>query len=1048
MNVSTWSIKNPIPAVMLFVLLTFGGVLTFNAMKVQNFPDIDLPTVSVVTSLPGAAPAQLETEVARKLENSIATVQGLKHIYTKVQDGGVTITAEFRLEKPVQEAVDDVRSAVARVRSDLPGDVRDPIVSKLDLAGQPVLAFTISSNRMDAEALSWFVDNDISRKLLAVPGVGAVNRVGGVTREVRVALDPLRLQALGATAADVSRQLRLVQTESAGGRTDLGGSEQPVRTLATVKSAKELAQLELVLSNGRSVRLDEVATVSDTTAEPRSAALLDGKPVVGFEVARSRGESEVAVGDAVQAALNELKAQRPDLVLTEAFNFVNPVREEYDGSIKLLYEGAILAVLVVWLFLRDWRATLVSAVALPLSVIPAFIGMYLLGFSINVVTLLALSLVIGILVDDAIVEVENIVRHLRMGKSPYQAAMEASDEIGLAVVATTITLIAVFLPTAFKSGVAGKFFKQFGWTASLAVFASLVVARVLTPMMAAYILKPIVTAHKDPGWMKTYMRAAAWCLKHRVVTMIAATAFFIGSIMLIPLLPTGFIPPDDNSQTQVYIELPPGATLAQTKASAEEARRLISGVEHVRSVYTTIGAGSAGSDPFAMSGAAETRKATLTVLLADRSERPRKQGIENNMREALTVLPGVRSKVGLGGSGEKYVLVLTGEDPVALQTAARAVEKDLRTVRGLGNVASSASLTRPEIAVRPDFARAADLGVTSAAIGETLRIATLGDYDVSLPKLNLPERQVPIVVRLNESARQDLSVLERLAVPSNRPGAGPVMLGQVATLEIASGPAVIDRYDRSRNVNFEIELSGLPLGDVTKLVQDLPAVKNLPPGVKIVEIGDAEVMGELFASFGLAMLTGVLCIYIVLVLLFKDFLHPVTILAALPLSLGGAFVGLLLAQKSFSMPSLIGLIMLMGIATKNSILLVEYAIMARRGHDGSDGQPVVAPMTRLEALLDACHKRARPIIMTTLAMGAGMMPIAIGFGAADPSFRSPMAIAVIGGLITSTVLSLLVVPAVFTYIDDLEQFFRRMMGKLRGRTEPEAPAEPLPLARP
>ncbi|WP_426147998.1 efflux RND transporter permease subunit [Polaromonas sp. DSR2-3-2] len=1030
MNVSSWSIKNPIPAVMLFVLLSFGGMLSFNAMKVQNFPDIDLPTVSVSASLPGAAPAQLETEVARKLENSIATVQGLKHIMTKVQDGSVSVTAEFRLEKPVQEAVDDVRSAVARVRSDLPADLRDPVVSKVELAGQPILAFTIASTRMDAEALSWFVDNDIARKLLAVRGVGAVNRVGGVTREVRVALDASKLQALGASAADISRQLKQVQTESAGGRTDLGGSEQPVRTLATVKSAQELGALELALSDGRSIRLSDVATVSDTVSDPRSAALLDGKPVVGFEVARSRGESEVTVGAAVQAALADLRLQHPDLVLTEAFNFVKPVAEEYEGSLALLYEGAILAVLVVWLFLRDWRATFVSAVALPLSVIPAFIGMYLLGFSINTVSLLALSLVIGILVDDAIVEVENIVRHLRMGKTPYQAAMEAADEIGLAVVATTFTLVAVFLPTAFMSGIAGKFFKQFGWTAALAVVASLIVARVLTPMMAAYILKPIVGDHKDPGWLKVYMRASTWCLKHRVVTMAMATLFFVGSVLLIPLLPTGFIPPDDNSQTQVYLELQPGSSLKQTEAAAEQARLMISKVEHVRSIYTTIGGGSAGSDPFAGSGAAETRKATLTVLLSERGDRPRKQGIENKMRTALEALPGVRSKVGLGGSGEKYILVLTSEDPLALSAAARAVEKDLRTIPDLGSVASSASLIRPEIAVRPDFARAADLGVTSAAIGETLRIATLGDYDVALPKLNLSERQVPIVVKLADAARQDLSVLERLSVPGAR---GPVMLGQVATLTIASGPAIIDRYDRSRNVNFEIELSGLPLGDVTKAVQELPTVKNLPPGVKVVEVGDAEVMGELFASFGLAMLTGVLCIYIVLVLLFKDFLHPVTILAALPLSLGGAFVGLLIADKSFSMPSLIGLIMLMGIATKNSILLVEYAIVARRGNDGSDGHPVVPGMTRLEALLDACHKRARPIIMTTLAMGAGMLPIALGFGAADSSFRSPMAVAVIGGLITSTVLSLLVVPAVFTYMDDLEQFIRRMAGKVRGK---------------
>ncbi|SEA12426.1 efflux RND transporter permease subunit [Variovorax sp. YR216] len=1019
MNVSAWSIRNPIPAVMLFVLLTFGGLLSFNAMKVQNFPDIDLPTVTVSAALPGASPSQLENDVARKIENSIATVQGLKHITTKVQDGAVTLIVEFRLEKPVQEAVDDVRSAVQRVRADLPADLRDPVITKLDFAAQPVLAFTISSSRMDDQELSWFVDNDVTRRLLAISGVGAVNRVGGVTRQVHVDLDPGKLQALGATTADISRQLRQQQIESAGGRTDLGGSEQPVRTLATVRSADEIADIQISLSDGRRIRLDQVARISDTIAEPRAAAFLDGKPVVGFEVARSRGASEVEVGDAVQKVLAQMRAERPDIHLTEAFNFVEPVREEYEGSLHLLYEGAILAVVVVWLFLRDWRATFVSAVALPMSVIPAFVGMFLLGFSINVVTLLALSLVVGILVDDAIVEVENIVRHLRMGKTPYQAAMEAADEIGLAVIATTFTLIAVFLPTAFMSGVAGKFFKQFGWTASLAVFASLVVARMLTPMMAAYILKPIVTAEKEPRWLSAYMRLAEASMRHRFATMVLATLFFFGSVAMIPLLKTGFIPPDDNSQTQVYISLAPGATLAQTTAMAEETRRRVMAVEHVRSVYTTVGGGSAGGDPFANFGTPETRKSTLTIQLDPRGDRPRKQVIENKIRAALETLPGVRSTVGLGGSGEKYILALSGDDPNALTTAARAVERDLRTIPGLGNITSTASLIRPEIAVRPDFARAADLGVTSTAIADTLRVATLGDYDQNLPKLNLAQRQVPIVVKLEDSARQDLSLLERLAVPGAR---GPVMLGQVATLSIEGGPAVIDRYDRSRNVNFEIELSGVGLGDAKDAAMKLPSIRSLPPGVRVAEVGDAEVMTELFNSFGLAMLTGVLCIYIVLVLLFKDFLHPITILCALPLALGGAFVGLLVGQKALSMPSLIGLIMLMGIATKNSILLVEYAIVARRDHG----------MSRFDALRDACHKRARPIIMTTLAMGAGMAPIAFGWSSADSSFRSPMAMAVIGGLITSTVLSLLVVPAVFTYVDDTEHWIRKTVKRIRG----------------
>jgi len=1022
MNVSAWSIKNPIPAVMLFVLLTLAGIMSFKAMKVQQFPDLELPTVTVSASLPGAAPAQLETEVARKLENAIASLQGLKNIYTNVQDGSVTVTAEFRLEKPTQEAVDDVRSAIQQVRSDLPSDLRDPIVSKMNLSGAPILAFTVRSARMDDEALSWFVDNTIARSLLGVRGVGSVARVGGVTREVQVALDPLKLQSLGATAADISRQLKAVQTESAGGRADIGGSEQPMRTLATVATVEELSRLELSLSSGKRVRLDEIATVKDTVAEQRSFATLNGQSVVGFEVTRSKGASEVEVGAAVQKALADLKALNPDLELTQAFDFVTPVQEEFDASMTMLYEGAVLAVIVVWFFLRNWRATLVSAVALPLSAIPAFIGMHYMGFTTNVVTLLAMSLVIGILVDDAIVEVENIERHLRMGKTPYQAAMEAADEIGLAVIATTFALIAVFLPTAFMSGVVGKFFKQFGWTAVFAVAASLLVARVLTPMMAAYIMKPSTHVHEEPSWMPLYLRLTRWTLHHRWTTMFAAIAFFIGSLLLVPLIPTGFIPPDDNSQTQVYLELPPGTTLAQTRVAAEQARTLIAKVKHVQSVYTTAGGGAVGSDPFAGGASTDVRKATLTVLLDERGKRPRKQVIESEMRTALAELPGARFKVGLGGSGEKYMLALKGEDPVALAQAAAAVEKDLRKIPGLGNISSSASLTRAEIAIRPDFAKAADMGVTSAAIAETLRIATVGDYESALPKLNLSQRQVPIVVKLATDARQDLDLLGRLMVPGVK---GPVMLSQVATFEMSGGPAVVSRLNRVRNVNFEVELSGVPLGDVTDAVAKLPSIVNLPAGVQQLEIGDAEVQAEMVAGFSMAMLTGLLCIYIVLVLLFKDFLHPISILPSVILSFGGAFLGLLITDKMLSMPSFIGLVMLIGVSTKNSILLVEYAITARREHG----------MERFEALMDACHKRARPIIMTTIAMVAGMVPLVIGFGNADNSFRAPMAAAVIGGLITSTILSLLVTPSFFTIVDDIEHFVGRAKRRLLRQPE-------------
>ncbi len=1014
-NVSAASIRNPIPALLLFMLLTLAGLLGFRAMKIQQFPDIDLPNIIVTASLPGAAPAQLETEVARKIENSLATLQGLKHLYTRVQDGVATITAEFRLEKPTQEALDDVRDAVQRVRSDLPADLRDPIVSKMDLSGMPILTYTVSSTRMDDEALSWFVDNQVARSLLAVRGVGAVSRVGGVSREVRVELDPARLLALNATAADISRQLRQVQQDAAGGRADLGGAEQSVRTIATVASAQELAVLEVALSDGRRIRLDLVASVRDTVAEQRSAALLNGKPVVGFEITRSRGAGEVDVAVGVRAALDQLRAERPDVTVTEAFNFVDPVVENYHGSMALMFEGAVLAVIVVWLFLREWRATLVSAVALPLSIVPTFAAMHWMGFTLNVVTLLSLSLVVGILVDDAIVEIENIMRHLAMGKTPFQAAMEAADEIGLAVIATTFTLIAVFLPTAFMGGVPGKFFVQFGWTAALAVWFSLVVARMLTPMMAAYLLKPTTRPHTEPGWMKAYMAVATWCLKHRLATVGVTLLFSVGSCtpLFTGSIPGGFLPPDDLSQTQVYVTLPPGSTFRQTLEVAEQARMRVQQHPHVKLVYTAVGGGKSGADPFASMGAAEARKATLTINLTPRAERPgvSKQSIEAELRQALAVLPGARFNVGFGGSAEKLVLVLAGEDGAVLGAHALQVEKELRTLPGIGAVTSTAALQRPELVVRPDNARAADLGVTSAAIADTLRIATAGDYDQGLTKLNLSQRQVPVVVRLPAEARQDLALLERLPVPGAR---GPVALGNVATLAIDSGPAEIGRYDRLRNVNFEIELNGQPLGQVQAQADALPSLSQLPNGVITTAVGDAEAMSELLQSFLLAMAAGVLCIYIVLVLLFHAFVQPATILVALALSIPGAILALFLTRTDLSMPSMIGMIMLMGIATKNSILLVEYAVMARREHG----------LSRWDAVLDACHKRARPIVMTTLAMGAGMLPIAIGLGT-DPSFRAPMAIVVIGGLITSTFLSLLVIPVVYTLVDDLLQWIGR-----------------------
>ena len=1018
MNFSAFSIRNPIPAILLFILLSIAGVLSFKAIGIQDFPDIELPIVTVEAQLPGAAPATLETEVARKLENSIATLQGIKNLYTKILEGMVVITVEFVLEKDAMEAVNDVRDAVTRVRAELPADVRDPTVLRTTTAGKPLLTYAVASNQNDEEALSWFVDNTVAKQLLTVNGVGRVKRMGGLMREIRVELDPARMAALNVTAAEVSRRLRQIQQEAPGGRGDVGGAEQAVRTIATASTAADLGKLDFPLQDGRRVRLEQIAQVTDATAERRSVALVNGEPVVAFEIMRSKGANEVSLAQDVREVIEELRAARPDIQISEQIDNVEKTEENFNGSMHLLYEGAILAVIVVWYFLRDWRATIVSAAALPLSILPAFLGIYLFGFTLNMVTLTSLALVVGILVDDAIVEVENIARHLRMGKTPFQAALEAADEIGLAVIATTFALVAVFLPTAFMAGVPGKFFKQFGWTAVLAILASLLVARLLTPMMSAYIMKavPSSASEQADGWvMRRYLRSVQWCLSHRLLTLLLSTPFFAGSIALVPLLPKGFVPPADRAQTLVNIERAPGSTLHETFLAAERARLKLDAIPEVVKVFSSVGAGVSG-DAFARGAAAEVRKATLTVTLKHRSDRKKnQQEVEADIRELLSREPGVRITVGPQDVGVKMQIVLQSEDPLALTSAAHVVESELRGLKGIGNVLSSASLVRPELIVRPDFARAADLGVTAQSIAETLRVATSGDYDVSLPKLTLSERQIPIRVKLPDAARADIDALERLTVPGRY---GPVLLGNVATLTLDSGPAQIDRLNRSRNVVLDVELGGRQLGEVYSEAMGLPSLRNLPAGVRQTELGDAKEMQALFASFGLAMAIGLLCIYMILVLLFHDFLQPITILGALPLSIGGAFVALLLTGKSFSMPSLIGLIMLMGIVTKNSILLVEYAIVARR-----------SGISRTEALLDACHKRARPIVMTTIAMIAGMFPIAIGWGS-DPSFRSPMSIAVMGGLLTSTVLSLLVIPALFTYIDDLAQWLQRLKNRL------------------
>lgn len=1009
MSLSSWSIRHPAPTLLLFLLLTLAGLAAFRVMPVQGFPDIDVPIVSVSLRLPGAAPAQLETEVVRPVEDAIATLTGLKHVESRLNDGRASVRAEFHLDKPTAEAVEDVRDAVSRVRGELPAELLDPVVRRVEFTGALLLAYTLQSSRRDPEALSWFIDDEVTRALRGVRGVGEVTRVGGVSRQVRVELDPMRLVALGITPAEVSRQLRAVQRDATGGRSDLDGREHALRLLASATTADALAATEIALADGRVVRLDRLGVVGDGVSEPRAGAWLGGEPVVGVEVSRQRGHGDVDIAQRVRAVMAELQAQHPDLVVTEAVDFVETTVDNFEGSLWLLAEGALLAVAVVLMFLRDGRATFIAAVALPLSVIPTFAAMHLAGFTLNIVTLLALSLVVGVLVDDAIVEIENIERHRVPGVTPRAAAMLAADEIGLAVVATTLALVAVFLPTAFMGGEVGRFFVQFGWTAAFAVLCSLLVARMLTPMMCARLLRPPAQAPRTPRWVERCVAATAACLRRRGLTLAGLAVLVAASAGLASQLPGSFIPASDDDWTQVRLTTAPGSPLRDTAAAAQHARQLLAPVAEVQQVYTTIGAGSAGVDPVGAEedGADNVRTAVLTLRLRPRAERPgrSKQHIEQDLRRALEPLPGTRVRIGRGDDSQGYELALVGADGELLAREALRLAHELQALPGIGSVTSSASLLRPELAVRPDFARAAQLGVTSEAIAETLRVATAGDHETQLARLNLDDRQVPVLVRLADVARDDLPTLRQLPV---RGALGPVPLANVAEIEIASGPGEITRHDRLRDLRLYIEPDGPIAGDLEDTVAALPGLQTLAPGIRHAGAGDAESKAELMTGFALAMAAGIGCVYAVLVLLLGSFALPLTILGALVLSVPGAVLALRLTGTALSMPSLIGLVMLMGIVAKNAILLVDYIVIARRDHG----------LAREAAVLDACRKRTRPIVMTSLAMGAGMLPIALGIGT-DPAFRAPMAIVVIGGLLSSTVFSLLAVPVIYSVVDDI-----------------------------
>ncbi len=1022
LNISAGAIRNPIPPIVLILGLLFAGLTAYFRLPINQLPNIEFGVFTVTVAQPGASPSDMESTIAQRVEAAISVVEGVDRVTTTITSGVSTTTVELESDADLSRAVDDARDALQRIRQDLPADITEPVITRQEAAAQPVAYFAVERDGQTPQDISWYIDNELQRELLALPGVSQITRLGGVDREVRVEIDPAQLMAYGISADQISTQLRTLNADLPGGQAEIGGQAQSIRTVAGATSIEALAETRITAADGRIVRLGDLGVVRDSASDLASIARFNGQPVVGFMVQRAKGSSEVTVYDEIDAKLKELEARDPALHFRLIASDVEFIRGMHESSMAALIEGALLACLVVFFILRDFRATIIAALAIPLAVIPTFAAIEPLGFTLNMITLIALALVAGVLVDDAIVEVENIVRHMRMGKSPYEAALEAADEIGLAVVATTATIIAVFLPVSFMTGQMGQFFKEFGLTVAIAAFFSLVVARLITPMLAAFFLKPHTHEEKPGPILDTYRAMLGWAIRRPWATVFSGVGIFAFSLFLASQVPFVTIPRLDNGLVQVSVEIPPGTPLLEADRTVQRMARTVSDRPEVAGVYTSVN----GAD-----GAAS--EATIFVQLKPRGERDlTSYEVQQQIRPQLQTFADYRTSFinfQGGQSGADITVQFVGQDPAAVNASADRLVAAMREIPSLADVRSSAAMQRPELVIRPRIEEAARLGVSSANIASAVRIATSGDVEQNLAKFDLADRQIPIRVLIRADQRADLAAIRALPVQSAN--GAPVRLDAVADVDFALGQSAIERRDRERAVTVSANVTEGVLSESQNQVFALEEARNPLPGARLVVSGETENSQEMFQNFGTAMLWGIILIYAVLVLLFRDFFQPITIMTALPLSIGGAFAGLMITNQPLSLFALIGLLMLMGLVTKNSILLVDFAVEQMR-----------AGQSRNAALMEAGLKRARPIIMTTLAMVGGMVPAAAGWGV-DGSLRQGMGVAVIGGLILSTLLSLVFVPAMFVLIDRLERFVGPIASRITTRrSAPHAhPAE-------
>lgn len=1029
-RVSAWSIRNPIPVALLFILLTIAGMVSYGRMPIKFMPNVSMPIINVTVTQSGAAPSEMENQITRPIENALTGVAGIKSSSSTVTLGASSTTVQFELGTDIQKAADDVRTAVERTRVLLPPGIDPPTVQRIDLDSAPVMTYAVNAPQMTATQLAWFVDNDVGRALQAQPGVAQVSRLGGATREINVILDAERMAALDVTPSQVNSALAAFNTDEAGGRATVGGVEQTIRVLGSAKDVAAIRDLTIPVA-GRYVRLADIAEVGDGQSEVRGFARLDGRPVVAVQVSKTSNASDVTVDDHVQDAIAELAKAHPGVSFTRIVSTADLTRRTFQATQHVLIEGIVLAIMVVFLFLRDWRATAIAAAAMPLSLIPTFIVMSAAGFSLNGTTLLALTLVIGILVDDAIVEIENIEKRIERGESPYRAALIGADSIGLAVIATTATIIAVFAPVSVMPGTAGQFFREFGMTVAVAVTFSLIVARLLTPLMAAYFLKDnTARGHAlqgiEPGLRPRHREALEWALSRPWRSAAIGGALFVLAIAIIATLPMGFQAAANRNFIYLAVQGAPGASRADMSAALQKATALILEDKDVAHVLAQAGSTSGAG---AMGGGSDLRSGTMTVVLKDRRSQSSER-IQAILAPKLRVIPEARF-YNQGNFGQAAVsIVLAGPDGAVLERTQTQLLKEMRTLASVSDPRASPAPPGPELIVTPRAAEAARLGVDSRTLANVLRVATIGEIDAGVAKLSAGEQRVPIRVRLAESARNNLDTIANLRVPTSSGTTTP--LSSVADINFRAGPGKIVRYNRERRVAVEADLAvGGAIGSVLQDVAKLPTMQHLPTGVHQAREGPTEMVLELFGGFVLALISGVALTFTVLVLLFRSFFKPMVIMGALPLSLLGAVAALKLFSFPLDLPSLIGLLMLMGLAAKNSILLVEFAIEAERS-----GVPM------REALLEASAQRTRPIVMTSMAMIAGMLPTALAIGDGAEA-RQPMAIAVTGGMITSTLLSLILIPVLYELVDTFEM---RLLPKLARFITPkrEGDDDPLP----